>query len=65
MEGTIGFLIGLIVGEVIIYMVHVYRNPKNKLRYCIDITLKYPCESYKQFIKRAHKERLGEYVVID
>lgn len=42
-----------------------FADGRDKLKYCIDITLKLPNEDIKDFIKRAHKERLGEYLIID
>lgn len=64
MDSTVAFMLGIIIGEIITYFVW-YKDPRSKLKYTIDISLKESNESIKDFIKRAHKERLGSYIIID
>lgn len=59
-------IIGCVCGcALYAFLERRYADGYAKLRYCIDITLKLPNETIEDFIKRAHKEKLGEYLIID
>ena len=62
----IAVMIGCVCGcALYAFLERRYTDGRVKLKYCINIALKLPGETIEDFIKRAHKEQLGEYMIID